>query len=305
MSRRILIASPDRYGRFGHQTTSIYAAVALAHLSGSLLLHPRYMFFADRWNEHVDWSRSRFVTRLITGDRQLVYLEQKTSDRDGNRKWRLSGGGLREMLDKITAISEDSIVHLPFDQSAGDLMHLATRDDVRADLNNVFGTWAWRSNEKPYACIHMRRGDCTPDRHKEWYVSDNFYVKLIQRLDVVLDHEMPIIICTQGSVQALEQKIPNLIAKGRVKVQTTSELWTNDAEVNDFITLAKAEILITARSTFSRWAGLVGPRKCVVDVNRQSLTKQGEQMVIHPDENEELWGPRLQALASQHARRKK
>ena len=77
MSRRILIASPDRYGRFGHQTTSIYAAVALAHLSGSLLLHPRYMFFADRWNEHVDWSRSRFVTRRIKGDRQLVYLEQK------------------------------------------------------------------------------------------------------------------------------------------------------------------------------------------------------------------------------------
>jgi hypothetical protein len=234
-----------------------------------------------------------------------VYLEQKTSDRDGNRKWRLSDGGLKEILDQITAISEDSIVHLPFDQSAGNLMHLATRNDVRDDLNNVFGTWTWKSNEKPYACIHMRRGDCTPDRHAEWYVSDNFYVKLIQRLDEALPNGMPIIICTQGSLQALEQKISNLIATGRIKVQTTSELWTNNAEVNDFITLAQADVLITARSTFSRWAGLVGPRKCVIDVNRQSLTKQGEQMVIHPDENEQFWGPRLQELTSQHTRRKK
>ena len=299
---RILIASPDRYGRFGHQTTSIYAAVALAHLTGSLLLHPRYMFFADRWNEHVDWSRSRFVTRRVMGDRQIVYLEQEKPDRNGNRKWRLSDGGLKKIVREITSISEDSIIHLPFDQSAGDLMSLATRTDVREDLNNVFGTSTWHKKRNPYACIHIRRGDCTPDNHQQWYVPDGFYVKLIQRLNEVLPKGMPIVICTQGPMNALEEKIPNLITEGRVKIQTTSELWTNDAEVNDFITLSKADILITARSTFSRWAGLIGPQKCVVDVNRQSITNQGEQMVIHPDENEEVWGPNLQKLASQHIR---
>ena len=126
--RRILIASPDRYGRFGHQTTSIYASVALAQLTGSLLLHPRYMFFADQWNEQVDWSRSRFVTTRITGERELRYLEREASDRDGNRKWQLRGGGLKEIVRKINEIPEDCIVHLPFDQSAGDLMKLATRE---------------------------------------------------------------------------------------------------------------------------------------------------------------------------------
>lgn len=262
------------------------------------------MFFADRWNQHVDWSKSQYVTRRVKGDRELIYLEQAKGDRHGNRKWNLSNGGLTNILQEITSTPEESIVHLPFDQSAGHLMRLATRMDVRTDLNNVFGTTKWQRDGQPYACIHIRRGDCTPDRHKEWFVSDDFYVKLIQRLDEVLPKKMPIIICTQGSMQPLKQRIPNLIEAGRVKVQTTSELWTNDAEVNDFITLARASILITARSSFSRWAGLIGPSKCVVDINRQSLKNQGEHLVINPDEHEEKWGPNLQELTSQHLKNK-
>ena len=105
-------------------------------------------------------------------------------------------------------------------------------------------------------------------------------------------------------MKEMVHKIQHLIKERRVQIQATPELWTNSAEINDFITLSMAEVLITARSTFSRWAGLVGPRKCVVDVNRQSLTNQGEHMVIHPDENVEVWGPTLQELTKNHIYRK-
>jgi len=275
----------------------------LAHLSGSLLLHPRYMFFADRWNKHVDWSRSRFVTKQITGIRRVVYLEKDKADQHGNRKWNLRDGELSDMLRAISSIAEDTIVHLPFDQSAGKLMHLASRSDVREDLNRVFLTERWQKPDQPYVCIHIRRGDCTPEQHKDWYVADDFYINLITRLDIVLPKAYPIIICTQGRLKQIEKTLEKLINIKRVRIQTTPEVWTNDAEVNDFQTLANAEILITARSTFSRWAGLIGPTKCVVDVNRQSLMKQGEQMVIHPEDDKENWGPALQELISNHVRR--
>lgn len=301
MTKRILLASPDRYGRFGHQTTSIFAGVALAQLSGSLLLHPRYMFFSDQWNEYIDWARSRFITTKITGDRRVVYLEKTQRDQHGNRKWRLSNSEIKDILEKITAIPEDSIVHLPFDQSAGNLIRLATRKDVRTDLNKVFGISKWQIPEKKYACIHVRRGDCTPDRYKEWYVSDSFYIKLIRCLNEALPLSMPIVICTQGNMQILENEIQDLITGNRVKIQTTDQLWTNDREVNDFITLAQASILITARSSFSRWAGLIGPHKLVVDVNRQRLVNHGEHMVVHPDEKEQKWKKPLQDLVAKYA----
>ena len=261
------------------------------------------MFFADRWNKHVDWSRSRFVTKQITGIRRVVYLEKNKADQHGNRKWNLRDGELSDMLRAISSIAEDTIVHLPFDQSAGNLMHLASRSDVREDLNRVFLTERWQKPNQPYVCIHIRRGDCTPEQHKDWYVADDFYINLIARLDIVLPKAYPIIICTQGRLKQIEKTLEKLIDISRVRIQTTPEMWTNDAEVNDFQTLANAEILITARSTFSRWAGLIGPPKCVVDVNRQSLMNQGEQMVIHPEDDKKNWEPALQELISNHVRR--
>ena len=77
------------------------------------------MYFADRWNEQTDWSKSKYVTKTIDGRRNVVYLEKDVSDQHGNRKWNLAKSELREMLGKIERIPDEALVHLPFDQSAG------------------------------------------------------------------------------------------------------------------------------------------------------------------------------------------
>ena len=194
-----MIAHPDRYGRFGHQTTSIYAALAIAKLTDSLLLNPRYMYFADRWNKEIDWSKSIYTTNLIGGERKVVYLEKSSPDKHGNRKWNLDKSELKELVKTIDSIPLNTIVNLPFDQSAGSLMSLACRYDMKEDLNRIFDVDNWGIAVNKYTCIHIRRGDCTPQRHPEWYVDDRFYVKLIKTLDKLLPQDMPIVICTQGS----------------------------------------------------------------------------------------------------------
>ena len=73
-------------------------------------------------------------------------------------------------------------------------------------------------------------------------------------------------------------------------------MWSNDNEINDFKVLSSAEILFTARSSFSRWAGLVGPKKLVIYINRQNLTRQGETMIIDPDVESRQWEQKLEGI---------
>ena len=76
---------------------------------------------------------------------------------------------------------------------------------------------------------YILEGDCTPERHPQWYVADDFYIKLIKLIDNLLQGQIKIYICTQGKMK-MENELEHLIESDRFKIQTTSNLWSNDAE---------------------------------------------------------------------------
>ena len=85
---KYLIASPDRYGRFGHQTHSILSAILLSYLSGNKTITPKYMFFAEKWNDYVNWSKSKYATNFVNAEaNEVTYLKFKNNpDQHGNIK---------------------------------------------------------------------------------------------------------------------------------------------------------------------------------------------------------------------------
>ena len=279
------MVSPDRYGRFGHQTTSIAAGLFLAHISGSKLVTPRYMYFCEKWNRYADFDKSKHTANTLEQGLNVIYLMTDGSDLYGNRRWNLRDKGqIIELIGRITDLNENSLIHLPFDQSAGLLLHLVNRPDLRDDLRNIF---SFPINIMPvktkYACVHIRRGDCTKSTQPAWYVENTYYIRVIGELLKVLPCHYRVIICTQGDVGWILSKYQTFINEGRLIVRTTSQIMSNNSEVEDFVLMLNAEILFAASSTFSRWASYLGYHKLVVDITRETHKHLRDTLFVNPD----------------------
>ena len=102
---------PDRYGRFGHQTSSIFTGIALAVITGSKLLVPRYMFFAEKWNKEFLWEESEFVANTTSGNLRITYMGTSQSDYHGNNAYDLNQTkNIREVTEHISRQSSGALV---------------------------------------------------------------------------------------------------------------------------------------------------------------------------------------------------
>jgi hypothetical protein len=227
------------------------------------------MFFAEKWNNCIDWSRlERYIASKLDEKSTVIYLEYNSTDSHGNRTWPLTTtGDLRKLLKEIDDIPENSIIFLPFDQQPGIMKRLLAdkfhRDELAAmmDLELRHGSRNERS-----ICIHIRRGDCTQERFPEWYVGNKFYIDLIQHILGGKTYSISISICTQGQTDWLEETVEK--ANGRVSIYTTKDLFLNDTDIRDFTIMINSEVLVASGSSFSRWAGIFGNNIRCYDVSR-------------------------------------
>lgn len=285
---KFLTVSPDRYGRFGHQTTSIAAGILLAHLTNTKLIEPRYMFFCDKWNKHANFTKSSRVATLIPKNLKISYLEKKVNDQHGNRKWDPNNKNeLNELINEIVDADDDNIINLPFDQSAGLLLKLLNKKVIRDDIKRIF---SFNMDEKivegPYVCIHIRRGDCTPTAHPTWYVKNEIFIQIINVLAQIIPKNFSIIICTQGDVSWINSaNISTLISQNRFAISSTNQLFINDREITDMQLMLNANILIGGTSSFSRWASFLGNHSNLIDINRNNDNPLREAINLNPDDN--------------------
>ena len=285
---KFLTVSPDRYGRFGHQTTSIAAGLLLAHLTNTKLIEPRYMYFCDKWNKHANFTKSSRVATLIPKNLKISYLEKKVNDQNGNRKWDPNNKNeLNELINEIVDADDDNIINLPFDQSAGLLLKLLNKKVIRDDIKRIF---SFNMDEKvvedPYVCIHIRRGDCTPTAHPTWYVKNEIFIQIINVLTEIIPKNFSIIICTQGDVSWINSaNISTLISQNRFAISSTNQLFINDREITDMQLMLNANILIGGTSSFSRWASFLGNHSNLIDINRNNDNPLREAINLNPDDN--------------------
>lgn len=283
---KYLVVSPDRYGRFGHQTTSISTGLLLASVTNTKLITPKYMYFCDKWNNFSDYTRSRFAASMLSGESfRVIYLEKSCPDQHGNRKWDLGDKKqLYELVSNILDAADNSLLYLPFDQSAGTLLNLYNRVEVRDDIKKVFSFTTNKLMKTPYVCIHIRRGDCTPTAHPKWFVSDDFYRQLITKVAQSVPKTYSICICTQGDFSWLQQIVDdNGIDASRFIVRSTNQLFINDSEIEDFVLMKEADVLFSASSSFSYWATILGSHRLVFDVSRSDYHPLRNVKTINPD----------------------
>ena len=146
------------------------------------------------------------------------------------------------------------------------------QEEILDDIKRVFHK-ATLSNTKNafHACIHIRRGDCNPERFPDWYIDDSFYVKLMKSLLQVHDQAVDgIVICTQGSNNRIISQLSER-ERSLVKVMTTNQMFNNKEDMRDFSIMANADILFCCRSSFSHIAHLASPKiQIVFDFTRSS-----------------------------------
>ena len=266
LNNKVLIADPDRYGRLGQQTKEILAAYLLAKLTGSRLLTPEYKFLCQKWNALIDWSQSQLTTSKLEEENwQYLSLGTDLIECDGHTKWGISDEKtLQQILNMINSVNGNSLIQLPFGQGMGYLEEYLSRDEIVNDLKRVFQKSTTSAGKNSFhACIHIRRGDCNPERFPDWYINDSFYVKLIRTLLHPQTHVVDgVVICTQGSIDGIMIHL-NQREKSLVKVMTTNQLFNNKEDVRDFSIMANADVLFCCRSSFSHIAHLVSP-KCQI-----------------------------------------
>ena len=246
------------------------------------------MFFCDKWNSVIDFSQCPTTTDHIPAGSRLTYLEKDTSDPHGNRKWNLSISS--EVIDIVSKIlehngDENHLIHLPFDQSSGLLLSLLNNVNIRNELRQAFSLPKPDNTLKnPYICIHIRRGDCTETSHPEWYISNDFYIHLIDLLLESIPPHYSIVVCTQGNAEWLHNgRQADAERRKRLLIKTTDQLFLNDAEINDFSLMVNADLLFAAGSSFSHWAAYIGRHKIVIDVSRFGSHAVKHIKNINPD----------------------
>lgn len=284
---KYLVLSPDRYARFGHQTSSISTGLLLAYMTESKVIWPRYMYSCDKWNKYIDFSRSKFVaTEVCDANLMVNFIETPISDKLGNRKWDLnSSRELSRLVAHITALDDKTITFLPFDQTPGILHRLYNKKKVREDIQRVFQSCNTSTGSLyPYVAIHVRRGDVTEHAHPSWFVNNEFYIYLLEVLDIALPSSFGIHICTQGNTDWLADVQKTIKSNGRkFTISNASNDFINDSELEDFIKMREATILFTACSGFSHWAAVTGNHKLVIDVARDYCSPLAWVTTLNPE----------------------
>ena len=231
------------------------------------------MYFCDRWNKHVEWlTCQRIISEIPAIGYKHLYIENNRTDPSGNRKWEINNiKDLESLVNEILKSPINSLITLPFDQQLGKYHSLFSSTIFKENIANIFSPLlASKPNTKvPYVAVHIRRGDCTPERFPEWYIEDSQYIRLFHTLSSILPSSMPIQICTQGDTSWIQNWIHSSNLKDRkVYINSSESNFTNDQEIDHFVIMANASILITCGSSFGHWAGIIGKAEKIVDFSR-------------------------------------
>ncbi len=290
-----LVVSPDRYGRFGHQTLSILAGIYCAYRFGFRVILPKYMYFAEHWNDLVNWSLCELVDEYIDLSKRpnlglrVIYLGTDYTDEHGNNKYDLSSpieyGYFCEALQKAKATP--SIVFMPFDQQLPvSQHHCLYTEEFRNILQDVISMSSRKveSSAANEICIHIRRGDVSHLAHTDNYVNDEFYYHLVRCILLCTDLACRITIYVQG-VFLLQQDhiISRAIAHGQLRVNSQAEAFHNRTDCDAFVSLMQASILVCSDSSFPRLAALFGSPRGVINISRRPFRFFPRQLNLNPD----------------------
>jgi len=281
------MGQPDRYGRLGHQSFSLITPLLLAEYFNEFFAPQGYAYFANKYNNVIDYSLSQWALKDITGKCQFRFSQRNSIDKHGNSKFDFCSPADFGEFCSIVRSEQNSkldfvILQLPFDQFPGKLVRRLSKAMI-LDLHKIFSGILLTKGELSdksvkNIVIHIRRGDVSPERHPHWYLPDSFYERLILNIVNFTKDKVTITIVTQGEfVVNMSSALEKYFCDGTVKVFTTSEPWINNCEIETFGLMLNADVLIGGLSSFSILASLIKK-----GIHQISCVNRGQGEYPHP-----------------------
>jgi len=291
LDRLVLIAAPDRYGRFAHQTFSLLSAWAAAHRFGCHFVPLKYSYFANKYNQFVSFGCSSRARSEFAGKTVYQMMSGVEPDVYGNTKYNLlsldhSLAFVSELIDQHSRCADITLLELPFDQHPGRLIKSLT-PTMHSDLTKVFQPFinsgrkriiATQKNQKQIlVTVHIRRGDVTPKTQPDWFIEDIYYERLIEALYHVLGDTIKIMVLSQGGMHWNNNSLhKHLLSKEIVIEHSSGNGWINQGEIADFSTMLCSDLIVAGQSGFSLLASLIafGRAQLVVTRHQDSSMPQ-------------------------------
>ena len=277
----IFLCDLDRYGRIGHQTSRMLTAFLLAHLTGGKFIPLDYKFFPYRANKIFNFSHSERACTENFFIRKVISLSKGFREPHGNDCFDFSS--IEEIKLALTIMSQSNtiepnasqvelpytIIKLPFDQAPGLLLKLLNNPLIYEDFKRVFVGLV--DNIKGYCnsfdlVIHIRRGDVTKESHPDWWIDDDIYINILNELFHDNSFMPNVCICTQRGISQKLIKHVNQISesfKGHLTIRASKEGWSNNDEVEDFLLMSNAKVLMGGLSSFPCLAALASQNRFI------------------------------------------
>jgi len=277
----IFFSQPDRYGRLGHQTFSILTSWLLAKKLGQVFIPIRYAYFADIFNQYVNFSDSEYAVTNLPRGTSLFSIETDDVDKYGNRKFNFdSPEGFGYFLDKLYAVSISKscnrLIVLPFDQQPGILMRsLGDRDyeDLRRVFKGVLNL-ATPKDASFYIGFHIRRGDVGSNNHPEWFIDDNICCLLIETLLRLKISDYKLLVFTQGKciLPNLSPKINEACISGKLVIRDGADHFVSQrGEAMTLAEMSQCDIMIGGLSSFSLLASMLSETRLILALIKSKI----------------------------------
>ena len=262
----IFLAQPDRYGRFGHQFTSLLSAYLCARFFNQTFIPLKLAYFAEKWNTLFDWEKSEYAAKNIVSSNISFIEDMNTCHLRLNRKlkWVNTSSIYSSLYAEVVKQEKENLCILAFDQKPGLLINLISHQSDQDLLNtlnyklveNVLGNISLPKD--PFICMHLRRGDVDSTSHPSWYIPDPVVLSLFEKLTSCVDNE--IILITEESY--LSPVLRSYISAHKqfniASDMISAHIGSYDKDIYDWIIMLKAQFLIGSKSSFSQLAHLFG-----------------------------------------------
>jgi len=176
-------------------------------------------------------------------------------------------------------------VIFPFDHFPGPFLrynNLNIKEDIRRVFSGLFTQDKEEENKrmKPMYAIHIRRGDVSPHRHPQWYISDSHYCRLIDALYLLHSGDLSIEVISQGDIMLESQSCREMKLLNRLNISTCQEQWTNSMEIGAIRSMLRADYIVGGLSSFSMLPSWINHGKHIISYRHRGVGNYPHPMSI-------------------------
>jgi len=272
----VFLGQPDRYGRFGHQFTSILTSYFLAATTSSLFIPLKFELLARQWNLLFDFTQSKYSLGQFNAFDfdKLLFLDEVFFTSSSSSDFTDFVTLVKLFKQHLIPVNPNFFI-LPFDLKPGKLFNFLPQvhHDLISTIKLPFLTSIasfLHLKPKSYITFHVRRGDVNPQSHPGWFISDDVVRAVIIQLSKV---GLPITVITEQST--LSRDLYSSLSNNPL-VSFSFNLYGSYPcpEILDWIIMYHSCFIVGSKSSFSQTSAVMAQHPLYIHLSLDEETGQ-------------------------------